>query len=101
MKNKNYEYHNLNSVLHARIRLAIISLLYHDGKSNFNTLKAMIGATDGNLSTHLVKLEEVKYIAVKKQIVQKKTLTEYTLTEIGKKAFEEYVYELEKLIKKN
>ncbi|MDP1993819.1 MAG: transcriptional regulator, partial [Ignavibacteria bacterium] len=52
------------------------------------------------LSVHLKKLEDANYISVKKEFVDRKPKTVYSLTKIGIKAFELYVTQLEKLIKK-
>jgi len=63
----------LDSIIHSRIRLAVISLLTSVRQADFNYLKNTIGTTDGNLSTHLTKLEEAGYISVKKSFKEKKT----------------------------
>ncbi len=39
----------------------------------FNRLKAVLGISDGNMSTHLTTLEKVGYIRIAKDIVGKKT----------------------------
>ena len=49
-----------------------------------------ITITWGNLSTHMTKLEEAKYIEVEKSIVNKKTRTVLKITDEGKKAYDEY-----------
>jgi DNA-binding HxlR family transcriptional regulator len=96
----NFDYKQLDDVIHSRIRLAIISVLISVEEAEFNFIKAKVNATDGNLSIHLKKLEEVSYIDFRKEFVGKKPQTTYWLTEIGKKAFEKYIERLEKLIRK-
>ena len=66
---------------------------------DFNTLKENLGATDGNLASHLTNLEKAEYIEVKKQFVGKKTQTSYRATLDGRKAFGEHLDALEKLLK--
>lgn len=94
-----YDYKKLDSVFHSRIRLAAASLLYHDGSADFNWLKIQTGASDGNLTTHLRKMEEVHYIKVKKSFSGRKPHTVYSLTEDGRKAFENYVKMLDSFIR--
>lgn len=95
-----FDYQNLDDLIHSRIRLAIISVLVAVEEADFNFLKEKVNATDGNLSVHLKKLEDAKYISVKKEFIERKPKTVYSLTKIGIKAFELYVAQLEKLIKK-
>ncbi len=93
-----YDYKKLDSLFHSRIRLAAASLLYHDGSADFNWMKMQIGATDGNLTTHLRKMEEARYITVEKSFSGRKPHTVYSLTDTGRKAFEEYMKRLEMFI---
>jgi len=95
-----FDYQNIDDLIHSRIRLAIMSVLITVDEADFNFLKDKVNATDGNLSVHLKKLEEGNYISVKKEFIDRKPKTLYTLTKIGVKAFEAYVAQLEKLIKK-
>ncbi len=77
-----------------------ISYLISNGKSDFNELKEITSATSGNISVQLKKLEEVKYITIKKGF---KNNYQHTLVDITKKgidAFEEYVKAIEQYIKK-
>ena len=56
----------LDPVIHSQVRLSVMSILAAAKEADFNTLKKMTGATDGNLSTHLMKLEDAGYVDVKK-----------------------------------
>lgn len=98
---KDYDYKKIDSVFHSRIRLAAASMLYHDGLADFNTLKRSIGATDGNLTTHLRKMEDSGYLEVEKKFSGRKPLTIYRLTDAGEKAFEDYIKRLELFIQPN
>lgn len=97
---KDFNFKQLDDIIHSRIRLAIISVLISVEEADFTFLKAQVKATDGNLSTHLKKLEDVEYISVKKEFIDRKPVTSYKLTQIGKEAFSIYVQRLENLIKK-
>ena len=90
----------LNKLLESRVRLGVMSLLSVNESMDFNNLKEMMDLTDGNLASHINALEKEKYIKVKKGFIGKKTKTSYSLTEKGRKAFEEHLSALEILIKK-
>jgi DNA-binding MarR family transcriptional regulator len=89
----------LNKTFENRIRLGVMSLLMVNDKIDFNTLKEMLDVTDGNLASHLSALEKSDYIKVTKQFVGKKPRTTYAVTGEGKKAFNEHLDALEKLIR--
>ena len=95
-----FDYQQLDDIIHSRIRLAIMAVLISVEEVEFTFLRDKVNATDGNLSIHLKKLEDAEYIAVNKRFVDRKPLTTYKLTRKGRKAFEAYVERLEQLIKK-
>ncbi len=95
-----FDYQQLDDIIHSRIRLAIMAVLISNEKADFKFVKKQINATDGNLSVHVKKLESAGYITVMKEFVDRKPLTSYSLTEKGKKAFQIYIEHLENLIKK-
>ncbi len=96
---KNFDYQQIDDLIHSRIRLAIISVLITVEEANFNFIKKQINATDGNLSVHLRKLEDAGYISVKKEFENRKPVSKYKITRKGKKAFQAYIEKLEQLIK--
>ncbi|HET9137709.1 MAG TPA: transcriptional regulator [Candidatus Kapabacteria bacterium] len=96
---KNFDYQQIDDIIHSRIRLAVMAVLAGAEEVEFTYLRDKVGATDGNLSVHLKKLEEAKYIEVKKSFLNRKPITHYKLTTTGRKAFEAYIDSLEKLIK--
>ena len=77
-----------------------MSVLMVNENADFNMLKELLGATDGNLASHVKALESENYISVEKQFIGKKPNTKYTATKDGKKAFSDHIEALEKLIKK-
>lgn len=89
----------LNKVFESRIRLGIMSILMVNEEVNFNELKQMLEATDGNLATHLLSLEENGYVKVHKGFIGRKTNTTYLITKSGEKAFGEHIAVLENMIK--
>ena len=90
---------HLNKAFENRVRLGAMSLLMVNDWVDFNTLKESLGATDGNLASHLGSLEKAEYIEVKKQFVGKKPQTSYRATLKGRTAFGEHLDALEKLLK--
>ena len=91
---------NINKAFDNRIRLGIMSILMVNDSADFSTLKELLGITDGNLASHAKALEAEKYIIVEKQFIGKKPNTSYRATNKGKKAFQDHIDALEKLISK-
>ena len=98
MPESEFDYKQLDDIIHSRIRLAIISVLISVEEADFNFIKQNVNATDGNLSVHLKKIETAEYISVEKLFVDRKPLTKYKLTKKGKEAFKKYVERLEKML---
>lgn len=90
---------HLNKVFDSRIRLGIMSALMVNDEVNFNDLKELIDATDGNLASHLKTLEENQYVKVEKGFIGRKTNTVYKITRAGEKAFRQHIDALEKMIR--
>ncbi len=84
----------LNPLLHSQLRLAIMSILMNVDEADFVYLKEKTESTAGNLSVQLDKLSTAGYIAVNKGFLGKKPRTVCTITDAGRKAFEEYVDDL-------
>src|SRR5215208_1920058 len=89
----------LDRVIHESGRLAIMSLLAATESISFKELKWHLGMTDGNLSVHMRTLEESGYVAVRKSFVDRKPLTEYSLTPGGREAFQQYIQTLAEIVK--
>ena len=54
--------------------------------ADFNTLKELLGATDGNLASHAKALEKAEYINVEKQFIGRIPNTRYAATKLGRSA---------------
>ena len=91
---------NINKAFDHRIRLGIMSILMVNESADFSSLKELLGVTDGNLASHAKALELENYIAIEKQFIGKKPNTSYRTTKEGRKAFQEHIEALEKLIQK-
>jgi DNA-binding MarR family transcriptional regulator len=66
---------------------------------DFNSLKELLGVTDGNLASHLKGLEKEEYILVNKSFLGRKPNTNYEATAKGKQAFKQHLDALEQFIK--
>lgn len=92
-------FENLDRILEHRVRLQIMSVLVANELYDFNSLKEVIGVTDGNLASHLKALEKEKYISVSKSFVDRKPNTKYRVTDRGRNVFKKHLEALEDLIK--
>jgi DNA-binding MarR family transcriptional regulator len=88
----------LDRLIHERVRLGIVSALAVNHSLSFNELKGMLGVTDGNLSVHARKLEEAGYITCTKGYEGRVPRTVYCLTDLGRRALEQYLDHMESLI---
>jgi DNA-binding HxlR family transcriptional regulator len=89
----------LDRVIHEPGRLRIVTLLAPTEWRSFKELKQQLGMTDGNLCVHMRTLEESGYVAVRKSFVNRKPLTEYSLTVDGRRAFDRYIQTLAEIVK--
>ena len=91
-------YKNLDPLLHAPLRLAIVSYLVTQSKASFKELKKSTEATSGNLSIQLKKLDEAEYIRIQKSFLDNYPHTQISMTDQGLKAFEDYIKHLKKYL---
>ena len=89
---------NLDPLFHDRARLGILVLLLKEGELDFNTLKKALDLTDGNLATHLRKLEEAGVVEYRKTFVGRRPRTYYRLTEEGRERFLKYLDALKNVL---
>jgi len=89
----------LDSLIHHRLRLGILSALAAAESLTFNELKGILKTTDGNLSVHARKLEEAEYVACTKRFEDRRPRTEYRLAPAGRQALQRYLAHMEALIR--
>ena len=89
----------LDSVIHERVRLGIISALAVNDELSFNDLKKLLEITDGNLSVHARKMEDAGYVKCSKSSVGRQPRTAFKLTAAGKRALENYLARMESVIR--
>ena len=81
---------DVDRVIHEPARLVIVSLLYTLKEADFVFLQRESHLTKGNLSSHLVRLEQSGYVKIEKTFRGKVPLTLCSLTRSGRTAFETY-----------
>jgi DNA-binding MarR family transcriptional regulator len=92
------ESRELDTLIHHRMRLGIVSALAANDALTFNELKTLMQTTDGNLSVHARKLEEADYVTCTKSFEGRRPKTEYRLTAAGRRALQRYLDHMEALI---
>jgi DNA-binding transcriptional ArsR family regulator len=80
----------VDRIIHEPARLTIVALLSGAKEADFLFLQRETGLTKGNLSSHLMKLEETGYIEIEKTFRGKIPLTLVRLTATGRAAFKGY-----------
>ena len=88
----------LDRVIHEPARLLIVALLAGVKEADFLYLLRESGLTKGNLSSHLGKLEQARYVEIQKTFRGKIPLTLMHLTRQGRAAFEGYKKQMKGLL---
>ncbi len=81
---------SLDRIIHEPARLMILMVLYTVEKADFTFLANTTELTDGNLSSHLSKLESAGYVEIEKGFSGKKPRTLLGLTSSGRQAVDAY-----------
>jgi DNA-binding transcriptional ArsR family regulator len=82
---------DVDRLIHEPARIAILSLLYVIESADFLFIMNQTGLTQGNLSSHLSKLEEASLIEIKKSFKGKRPHTSIRLTIKGREGFKNYL----------
>ena len=98
-ENRPFDHETIDDIIHGRIRLGIVAYLSAVEHALFSELRDKVGATDGNLSAHLRKLEDAGYVRVEKSFVGRKPQTRLALTDEGRKAWQAWLSRIELLRK--
>ncbi len=88
-------------LLHQNIRSKLISLLITNEELPFKALKEYLKVTDGNLSSHLNKLESAEYVRIEKSFEGKRPKTVIHITNVGRQSFKKYIEALKIFIEEN
>ncbi|WP_346993096.1 winged helix-turn-helix domain-containing protein [Alteromonas gracilis] len=88
----------IDEVIHGRLRLGVMAYLSTVNPASFAELIERTGATNGNLSTHLGKLESVSYVVQEKGYKGKRPQTLVHLTDAGRIAWLDYLEAMKQLL---
>ena len=94
-----FDHARIDDVIHGRLRLGIMAYLSTASPAIFGELKDKVGATDGNLSTHLRKLEDAGYVKQEKRFVGRRPQTRVFLTDDGRKAWLAWIDQMQGLMR--
>jgi DNA-binding MarR family transcriptional regulator len=89
---------DLDEAVLSRPRLSILAALVSGDAVDFTFLQKNLGISDGNLGTHLRKLEAEKYIRSKKVFVNRRPKTWFQITADGRRALERLFRQLEEML---
>src|SRR5947207_686763 len=91
-----------DDIIHQATRLRIMAVLNalapRAAAIEFTRLKALIGATDGNLGAHLETLDKAGYIVLEKRFEDRKPQTRVRMSPAGRRAFAEHVAYLREIL---
>ncbi len=88
---------NLDRLIHEPSRLAILTVLSSVEAADFVFLQRAIQLTNGNLSSHLTKLEQAGLVAIEKRFLEKKPNTNIALTTLGRQRIARHWQQLDQL----
>lgn len=89
---------SIPDIFQSKLRIAIVSCLLM-GEKTFKEVKEITGATDGNLSVQISKMEESGYVEIYKDFFNNKPRTRFNLTAKGKNEFIDYVNTLDNVLR--
>lgn len=98
MKDRVQSISQLDRVVHEPARLKILVILQAVGEADFLYLQREGDFTQGNLSSHLTKLEEAGYVQLEKTYKGKLPLTVCSLTPEGGRALSEYSRQMQGIL---
>lgn len=91
----------LDSLIHAPIRLAVMTVLIEVEWADFKWLQDITQASDGNLASHLRALENAQYIQVHKNFQGRRPQTRYAISDLGRSAYLHYLFEMDSFLNRH
>ena len=88
----------INKLVHSPARLMILAVLNMIESADFLFVEQQTKLTRGNLSSHMRKLEEIEYIEITKEFVNKIPRTLLRITKKGRSALYEYKKNMEQVL---
>ena len=96
-----YEDIYLDETIHQPTRLRVMTMLVAQTEASrlsYGFIQRTLGLTGGNLTTHLRKLEDAGLLVTSKEFIDSKPRTWVEATEEGRRAFAEYLANLERAL---
>lgn len=87
----------IDKVVHEPVRMAILSVLDGVEDADFLFLQSLLGLSKGNLSSHLMRLEDAGYVQVTKSFRGRRPHTAVAITRAGRAAREAHWVALDAL----
>ncbi|NVI88507.1 transcriptional regulator [Actinomadura sp. BRA 177] len=85
-------------MIHTPARLQIVSLLATATEAEFAFVRDSLDMSDSVVSKHAAALEKAGYVEIRKGYVGKRPRTWFKLTRDGRRAFDEYVTNLQEIV---
>lgn len=86
------------ALLHQRVRLQIMAVLYRHRDVAFAPLRDLLKLTDGNLAAHTTKLSAAGFLQTRRALTRNGFETRYRITVAGSEAFRAYLHELRRFL---
>ena len=93
-----FNHKRLDRLIHSGVRLSLLTILAKEKEANFNYLKKLTGTSDGNLSLNLRKLVDARYVDEKKTFANRRPLSTYRMTELGRCKYVEHLEHIKSLV---
>ena len=90
--------HDLDPVIHAPKRLAIMAILANSTSSDFSFLRDHLGVSDSDLSKQMSALDQAGYLSVAKTSRGRGGVTTYRVTKAGAAAFKQHIAALNAIV---
>ncbi len=91
-------FQRIETVIHEKGRLAIVSVLATASSLTFTELRDVLGLTDGNLAAHLKPLQQAGYVRAAKNPRHGRMITELSLTARGRQELKRYINALHQIV---
>ncbi len=85
-------------LIHQPVRLRIMGLLYRHRDVAFAAARDQLGLTDGNLASHVKRLEDATYVEARRVLTRDGFEMRYRITRDGSRAFRRYLAALRAFI---
>jgi len=98
MPEKDIDLDAVDDLIHGRLRMGIMAYLSAVNPASFPELLEKTGTSNGNLSTHLTKLENAGFVRQEKGFKGKRPQTLIYVTDSGRQAWIDYLDAMRKIL---